>query len=135
MKVSYLDPASTSCWPFALPFPFPRGAGDIAVLTLHAIARADSFIKVAFTGFPPFSYMLDCLFAGAFSISSAITVTASRCAILMPTACSSNDAARMTHGSTGPAHNAASAVTYGTRGCTGGLARGADDSAFLRFTS
>ena len=70
-----------------------------------------------------------------FSISPTITVTASRCAILMPVASARNDAARMTYGSTGPAHNATPAVTYGTRGRTGGSARGADDSAFLRFAS
>jgi hypothetical protein len=78
--------------------------------------------------------MLDRLF-GAVAMSSAIPLTAARRAILMATAGPGNDPAGMTHRSTGPAHNAASLVTRGIRGCAGGPARGADDSVLLRIAS
>src|SRR5687767_1190529 len=68
-------------------------------------------------------------------MSSAIPLTASRRAILMATAGPGNDATRMTHGSTRPAHNAAPTLSRGTRGCAGGLARGADNSVLLRIAS
>ena len=55
--------------------------------------------------------------------------------MLMPIAGPSNDAAGMAYRSTGPAHNAAPALTRGTRGCAGGSARGADNSVFLRIAS
>ena len=69
-------------------------------------------------------------------MSSAVSITASRCAILISiSAGAGNDAARVSYGSTGTAHNPLPAVTAGTGGCTGGLARGADNSFSLRFTS
>jgi hypothetical protein len=84
--------------------------------------------------FPVPNYTPDHLF-GALAMSSAIPLTASRCAILMATAGPGNDATRMTHRSTGPAHNAAPPLSRRTRGCAGGLARGADNSFPLSFTS
>ena len=78
--------------------------------------------------------MLDRLFR-ALAMSAAIPLSASRRAILMATAGPSNDATRMTHGSTGPAHDAAPTLTRGTGGCAGGPARGADDSVLLRIAS